>query len=109
MMEKRDRKRFLKRLFVRFGQETTDRCGFTHDLSSNGIFVTSNFSFPPGTRLALALTLPDEKTIQLSGTVRWAKRTPPAISRLIPKHGMGIDLLEIPAEYMSLIEKFRSG
>lgn len=108
-MEKREKKRFLKRLFVRFGKEAMDHCGFTHDLSFKGIFITSSFSFPPGTRLMLDITLPDDRVIRLFGSVRWAKRTPPALSRVIRKHGMGIDLLEVPGEYVGLIEGFRSG
>jgi len=58
-MEKRKRKRFPKRLFVRFGKEKPDHIGFTQDISATGIFIKSNFSFPPPTKLKVELTLPD--------------------------------------------------
>jgi hypothetical protein len=104
-MEKRGKRRFLKRLFVRFGIQMPDRTAFTHDLSSTGIFLKTTTVFPPNTRLHIELTLPDEKVIRCHGIVMWAKRIPPAFNRVVPKHGMGIHLLEIPAEYKALIER----
>lgn len=104
-MEKRNKKRLLKRLFVRFGTEKPDRIGFTHDISPTGIFIKSNFSFLPQTKLKIELTLPDEKICHCSGVVVWAKRVPPAFNRIIHKHGMGVRFLEIHGEYQSFIER----
>lgn len=104
-MEKRDKRRFLKRLFVRFGDQKPEHVGFTHDLSATGIFLKTNNVFPPNTRLQIELTLPDETTLCCRGVVMWAKRIPPALSRMIQKHGMGVRLIEIPAAYKALIEK----
>lgn len=104
-MEKRGKKRFLKRLSVRFGDQKPERTAFTHDLSSSGIFLKTNFVFVPNTKLQIELTLPDGKIIHCRGIVMWAKRIPPAFNRVIQKYGMGIHLLDIPDEYKALIEK----
>jgi len=106
-MEKRNRKRFPKRLFVRFGKEKPDHIGFTHDISATGIFIKSNFSFPPPTKLKVELTLPDETIVQCEGVVQWAKKVPPAFSRLVQKNGMGVAFLNIPSQYKALIETLK--
>ncbi len=106
-MEKRGKKRFLKRLFVRFGDQKPDRVAFTHDLSSNGIFLKTTVIFPPNTKLHIELTLPDDKIIHCRGVVMWAKRIPSALNRVIQKHGMGVHLLTIPDEYKTLIERLQ--
>jgi len=106
-MEKRGKRRFLKRLSVRFGDQKPDRAAFTHDLSSTGIFLKTTVVFPPNTKLYIELTLPDEKVIRCRGIVMWAKRIPPALSRIIQKHGMGVHLLEMPEEYKALIERLQ--
>jgi hypothetical protein len=62
--------RHPKRLFVRFGKEKPDHVGFTQDVSFTGIFVKSNFSFPPSIRLKLEWIFPDDSIIQ------WAKEVP---------------------------------
>ncbi|NKE70438.1 PilZ domain-containing protein [Candidatus Manganitrophus noduliformans] len=104
-MEKRGKKRVLKRLSVRFGTQKPDHTAFTHDLSSTGIFLKTTTVFSPNTRLQIELTLPDDKVIHVRGIVMWAKRIPPAFNRVIQKHGMGIHLLDIPDEYKRLIER----
>lgn len=106
-MEKRTKKRYPKRLFVRFGKEKPDHIGFTQDISAAGIFVKSNFSFPPSTRLKVELTLPDETIIECSGIVQWAKKVPPALSRLVKKNGMGIVFSTVPTSYKALIEMLK--
>ena len=106
-MEKRKKSRYPKRLLVRFGKEKLDHLGFTQDISSTGIFLKSNFSFPPLTRLKLEVTLPDDSTIECFGVVQWAKKVPPALSRLVKKNGMGIAFVEIPIPYKVLIETLR--
>ena len=108
-MEKRDKKRFLKRLQVRFGREKPERIGFTHDISSTGIFIKSNFAFTPGVEIQIELTLPDETIAHCCGVVVWAKQVPPALSRLVHKHGMGVHFLEIHGDYRALLEKLHLG
>lgn len=104
-MEKRGKKRILKRLSVRFGTQKPDHTALTHDLSSTGIFLKTTTVFPPNTRLQIELTLPDNKVIHMRGIVMWAKRIPPAFNRVIQKHGMGIHLLNISDEYKALIDR----
>lgn len=106
-MEKRGKKRILKRLSVRFGIQKPDRTAFTHDLSSTGLFLKTTTVFPPSTKLNIEITLPDEKVVRFRGIVMWAKRIPSAFNRVIQKHGMGVHLLEIPEEYKALIERLQ--
>lgn len=94
-------------MFVRFGKEKPDHIGFTQDISATGIFIKSNFSFPPPTQLKVELTLPDETVIQCDGVVQWAKKVPPALSRLVKKDGMGVAFLSIPLQYKALIETLK--
>ncbi|SRR5579884_293232 len=106
-MEKRGKRRYLKRLSVRFGEQKAERTAFTHDLSSTGIFLKTNFVLPPNTKLQIELTLPDGNVVHCRGIVMWAKRIPPAFNRVVQKYGMGIHLLNIPDEYKALIERFQ--
>ncbi len=102
-MEKRDRKRNDKRLYVKFGEASPEKIGFTGDISLDGIFIKSNTVFNPGTTLKIELTLPDKKVLQIVGKVMWAKKVPPSLHRFTKKSGMGILLQEPPAEFCDFV------
>ncbi|MBI3621207.1 MAG: PilZ domain-containing protein [Nitrospirae bacterium] len=101
-MEKRPAKRELKRLFVRFGMELPTYVGYTTDISATGLFIKSSTIFPPQTVLKIALTLPDERVVFLSGVVMWSKRVPPQLARLVRKNGMGVRLQQPAQNYLEL-------
>jgi Tfp pilus assembly protein PilZ len=102
-MEKRDKGRVLKRLFVRFGKDLPEHIGFTGDISPTGIFIKTNKVFEPGTLLTIELTLPDNRILSVNGHVVWARRIPPNLIRFIKKSGMGIHLAQIPDDYQHFI------
>ena len=102
-MEKRSRNRIARRLFVRFGPEQADNIGFTGDISLTGIFIKTNTMFSPGSVLKLEVELPDSKILHLKGTVMWAKRVPATLVRHIKKSGMGVKIVQPPAEYTEFV------
>jgi hypothetical protein len=104
-MEKRQKKRVPKRLIVRFGKSRPDVLGFTEDLSIDGLFIKATAVFDPGTVLAIQLMLPDNRQIDLTGQVVWARRTPPSLARFVKKSGMGIRLLQIPPGYTQFLSR----
>jgi len=103
-MEKRPATRVLKRLFVRFGKELPTYVGYTTDISATGLFIKSSTIFPPQTVLKIALTLPDDRVVLLSGEVMWSKRVPPQLARLVRKNGMGVRLRQPDATYLGLFQ-----
>lgn len=105
-MEKRRDKRYLRQVSVRFGEEAGSRqhVGFTFDLSKSGILLKSGRIYSPPTRLFLELSLCNGKNVLAEGVVQWAKRVPPAMARVIQKHGMGIRFINVPIEYEEFID-----
>ena len=101
-MEKRPQTRLPKRLFVRFGADLPIYVGYTSDISETGIFIKASTIFPPKTILKIALTLPDDRVVLLTGAVVWAKRVPPQLARLVKKNGMGVRLQRPDSRYLSL-------
>jgi len=78
--------------------------GYTTDISATGLFIKSSTIFPPKTVLKIALTLPDERVILLSGEVMWSKRVPPQLARLVRKNGMGVRLRQPDPTYLGLFK-----
>ena len=103
-MEKRPQTRLNKRLFVRFGTDLPIYVGYTTDVSATGIFIKASTIFPPKTVLKIALTLPDERVVLLTGEVVWSKRVPPQLARLVRKSGMGIRLQQPDANYLTVVQ-----
>jgi Tfp pilus assembly protein PilZ len=102
-VEKRARNRIAKRLFIRFGPEQAVNIGFTGDISLTGIFIKTNTMFAPGSILKMEVELPDSKILHLKGTVMWAKRVPATLVRHIKKSGMGVKIVQPPAEYIEFV------
>ena len=100
--EKRQ-KRISKRLSVRFGPDQLEALGFTDDLTSISLFIKTNRVFVPSTVLKIQITLPNDKKIDLTGKVVWAKKVPLNLIRHVKKSGMGIHLLKIPEPYTQFI------
>ena len=103
MAEKRYEKRKKKRLSVRFGLNGEKHIGYTGDVSSEGLFLESKAVYKPGTVLDIEMTTSNGSLIHVVGKVRWAKKAPPNLSRVM-KSGMGI----LVQEFIEGEEVFRS-
>jgi hypothetical protein len=108
MDEKRQHKRNGKQISVRFGEESTPHVGLTFDVSPHGIFLKSSRIYPHQTNVMISMTIPTGQVIQCEGVVRWAKRVPQALARVMPKNGMGIFITNPPQEYLDFISGFDS-
>ena len=102
-MEKRNKNRVDKRLFVKFGKEKPERVGFTVDVSPTGLFIKTTTVFQPGTTLRIELTLPDQRTLLITGQVMWAKQVPSSFLRLTKKSGMGVRLTPVSDDYKQFV------
>lgn len=111
MTQNRDNTRFLKRLQVKYGEESPTRTGFTEDISEEGFFIKTALVRPPRTILNIELTTPARDVISLEGEVRWAKKVPPNLLRLVKKAGMGIKIYRFLAgeeHYRELCQVMRA-
>lgn len=95
MAEKRGFKRLRRRLSLRFGTDRPARLAFTEDINDHGMFIKTTNLYPVGSRIMVELSLPDEKKVLLTGSVRWSKKVPPTMIHLVKKAGMGIKILLI--------------
>ncbi len=93
MAEKRVMRRIRRRLSLRFGVDAPVRLAFTEDVTDHGMFIKTTNLYPPGTRIVIELTLPDETRIKLNGMVRWSKKVPPTMIHLMRKAGFGVKIL----------------
>jgi hypothetical protein len=94
MSDKRDLTRIRKRLSLKFGIDGPNKVAFTEDLSQDGLFVKTVYPSPPGSRVYIELTLPDENTVTMVGLSRWRKTVPPQVIHLVRKCGMGVKILK---------------
>ena len=107
MPEKRDINRRLKRLTVKFGDDTPVHVGFTGDISNTGIFLKTNKIYPLNTVLIIELHTPDDTIIEFQGKVMWGKTVPPGLAYTAKKVGMGIKIMKFlkgEEEYRRLVE-----
>lgn len=106
MAERRDLKRYRKRLQLRYGPDGPSRIGFTEDLSDTGIFLRSTYVHPPNTILEIFMNVKEQHDVVFKGRVMWARRVPPNLMNKI-KGGMGVRILTFVAgeeTYRELLE-----
>jgi hypothetical protein len=95
--------RFDDQLPVRFGLGgSLDRKGFTGNISRTGISVATSEAVPPGTRLTVAITLPNEEIARLEGTVAWSNVTPGAGT----KAALGVQIVTSDTSFADLVEEW---
>lgn len=104
-MERRKGPRYKRRIQIDFWSEDdrSPRKGFTQNISLNGLFVTTNAPFKPGTRVFLEIPSGNEQLL-LRGEVRYSARVDPALHK-VKSSGMGVRLLpveELMAELLKL-------
>ena len=94
-MEKRRRARKKTCVSVRFGAEQPDKLGLVTDVSSRGIFISTNTVLPRGTAVRVRMPVRGDEPLLLDGTVVRTLRVAPSLV-LIMKGGMGVRLEDAP-------------
>jgi hypothetical protein len=89
----RKRRRFL----VEFEAEGIKHTGFTHDMSTSGLFVCTIRTPKPGTVLSMTLHLSKDRDVDLSGVVVRSFRGPAALATVMPS-GFGVRFSGAPPE-----------
>ncbi len=93
--------RYPKRVTVRFGEEAVTCVGVVENISLAGMFITSNRTYAPGTKLLIDLPL-GATICRIEGLVRWARKAPAHLMRVAPS-GMGIEIVAAPDEYQKML------
>ena len=68
-IDNRKDKRHSKKLTVKINSESLRRSGIMRDVSENGMFVMSSKDFTKNMAINIELSLPDNKTSLLKGTI----------------------------------------
>jgi len=108
MAEKRDFRRFRKRLQLRYGTDKPSRLAYTEEIGHSGMFIRTASIFPPGTRLIIEITMTDNSLVRFSGMIRWSKSVSPNLMHLVKKSGLGIKIINFIAgedKYKKLVEE----
>ncbi|HET9481662.1 MAG TPA: PilZ domain-containing protein [Candidatus Polarisedimenticolia bacterium] len=108
-MERREKPawRYRKRVEVRYGPDEPSQTGYSGNISSTGIMIRTTRVFAPGTTLTLELKLPGG-TVRARGRVRWAREG--SVTLLSTgRVGMGVTLIDPPAELLELIPESLRG
>jgi Tfp pilus assembly protein PilZ len=100
-MEKRECKRKIRRLNIKFSDGKTEHNGISSDFSCNGLFIRTRKGYNAGTTLNMQLELQNGKIIPLTGMVKRTIKTD--VSSY--KNGMGIHLTSIPKEYDNFVKE----
>ena len=101
-MEKRESNRPLKRLMVRYGNDSKSYRAFTKEISRTGLRLRSNRVFKPGSQLRIEIEV-DARKFVMWGRVVWAKKVPPQLEHVLDC-GMGLLLIEPPADWTAKVE-----
>lgn len=100
-MEKRNSERISASLPLRFPCCNSFYPGTISNLSGNGLFITTELSFPVGSEMELLLKLKD-----------CIFKVPVKIVRVVDtdhKHrGMGVKILKVPEKYLEYLAKYIS-
>lgn len=99
-MEKRGLQRKKTRLTVRFGADRPDTMGLVTDVSSGGLYITTNAVLPRGTTVRVQVPSPQQggEPMVLEGHVTRARRVASQLVLLF-KGGMGVRLHQPPAAW----------
>ncbi len=101
MAEKRKSKRVPLRVIVRYGLSCPpEHTAFLTDLSDGGVNIKTNRVFTPGTRLVMEIEV-DDTVFNAEGVVVWAKKVPPALSRIM-RNGMGIRFTRLDRDVLTI-------
>ena len=99
-LERRSATRHLVEAEVTLESDSHVFTGLVRDVSRGGVFVATYQPLPIGTKVLLALTLP-ERRVEVRGHVRWRREL---CEESMP--GMGIEFESLEASALSTIEEF---
>lgn len=102
-MDKRRHKRYKRRLTVDLDLGGQCLRAFVIDLSSSGMFVQTNQSISPGTVVAVRFAPTSTNPMMIVRAVVARRRAVPAHLRAIAASGLGLEILEAPPEYQSVV------
>jgi uncharacterized protein (TIGR02266 family) len=100
---RREHSRFHVDLDVTVGSDHNFYAGFAENLSAGGVFIATHKLKPVGSKIELAINLPDGVQIRAAGEVRWIRvfneqsDTPP---------GMGVRFNDLADASVALIQQF---
>ncbi|MEZ5421221.1 MAG: PilZ domain-containing protein [Vicinamibacterales bacterium] len=97
-VEKRGRQRRKTRLPVRFGAARPDKMGLITDVSTGGVYISTNAVLPPGTAVCVQVPVAGGEPLQLDGRVIRTRRVPPSFV-MISTGGMGVRLRNVPPSW----------
>lgn len=102
---RREHSRFHVDLDVTVGSDHNFYAGFAENLSAGGVFIATHKLKPVGSKIELAINLPDGVQLGAEGEVRWIRvfnehsDTPP---------GMGVKFTNLSESSVALIQRFLS-
>jgi uncharacterized protein (TIGR02266 family) len=100
---RREHSRFHVDLDVSVGSDHNFYAGFAENLSVGGVFIATHKLKPVGSKIELAINLPDGVQLRATGEVRWIRvfneqsDTPP---------GMGVRFSDLSDASIALIQSF---
>ena len=103
MRAKRRHERFTRRLEVEFSAHDKTYVGISSNFSIGGLFIRSNYPFPPETLITMKIHLPDGSLAHATGRVKSALKT--AVTGM--KNGMGVELVSYDNAYTEFIRTFQ--
>jgi PilZ domain len=86
-----------RRFLVEFESAGIKHTGFTHDMSTSGLFVCSIRSPKPGTVVSMILRRSKDEDVGLTGVVVRSFRGPTSLAGLLPS-GFGVQFSQTPPE-----------
>jgi uncharacterized protein (TIGR02266 family) len=95
---------FITKVSVTCNEETKDL--YSENLSSGGIYVRSNESFPPGSDVTITFPLLNDESISLKGRVVYVKGVDSKVMTSPP--GMAIEFRDMSSEDVSRLDDFVS-
>lgn len=82
MPEKRNHKRKISRIPVKFGIDAYDKTSYTSNFSTHGFFLRTNRPFVAGTELQFEFRLAGGEVFYVRGQVMHSKRIPSQYARV---------------------------
>lgn len=104
IMERRAAPRVSIDADIGFQSETNFYTGFTEDISSGGLFLSTYDTSPIGSSLSVNFTLPNGHLVSVTGKVRWVREFNETTPDIQP--GMGIRFENLSSEDKEAINRF---